>query len=476
IAKADPSHTPAETFCGTTEVDNLSKVEKIEDCDRGSVRFMIGSPVTAGMSLMSPEGNAQVHSGPSPADPDFTQPSNGSFNYSSSTAKPFTGSQQRSTNQRKLSMPSHFPATPRGSESRSSQLTDLLKQSFTPKRGTTARGEFSKGTPAAGSTEPMLSSEFVPWCSRIFVQPILDLIYCKEEVEDFTDRALTLVNPTDWAIFVEQGQRQQAHSEFELFKAVPCDSQLVAARIPSCPTAISLSMLRKCIYTTDGDQIYITRYERTHNNLARKFSCTGGNPFNLDKTSSIIVINEVSREMLLCGSSAGIVRIWDPSFNIHSHEIEGLPQLVTASNPLCDQSRLSVPNQGSHLTLYDWSQETGRLICGGNVRVIRVWDAHYERTVQDISIAVKKGAICVLSGELDRDDLIAAGYRDGVVHVHDVRVPGKDSLVMSFSDLSARIVGVAIRIDSNGNAIVAAGDECGGVCVWEPRMIKVRLE
>ncbi|KIH69119.1 hypothetical protein ANCDUO_00531 [Ancylostoma duodenale] len=320
---------------------------------------------------MSPEGNAQAHPGTSPADPDFTQPSNGGFNYSSSTAKPFTGSQQRSTNQRKLSMPSHFPATPKGSESRSSQLTDLLKQSFTPKRGTTARGEFSKGTPAAGSTEPMLSSEFVPWCSRIFVQPILDLIYCKEEVEDFTDRALTLVNPTDWAIFVEQGQRQQAHSEFELFK------------------------------------------------------------------------------------------IWDPSFNIHSHEIEGLPQLVTASNPLCDQSR--------------WSQDTGRLICGGNVRVIRVWDAHYERTVQDISIAVKKGAICALSGELDRDDLIAAGYRDGVVHVHDVRVPGKDSLVMSFSDLSARVVGVAIRIDSNGNAIVAAGDECGGVCVWEPRMIKVRL-
>lgn len=146
--------------------------------------------------------------------------------------------------------------------------------------------------------------------------------------------------------------------------------------------------------------------------------------------------------------------------------------------------------------VFSWSQETGRLICGGNVRVIRVWDAHYERTVQDISIAVKKGAICALSGELDRDDLIAAGdiifalllyvllifsfkrlgYRDGVVHVHDVRVPGKDFLVMSFSDLSARVVGVAIRIDSNGNAVVAAGDECGGVCVWEPRMVKVRIK
>lgn len=75
---------------------------------------MIGSPVTAGISLISPEGNTHVHSGPSPSDPDLIQPSNGAFNYSSSTAKPFTASQQRSANQRKLSMPSHFPATPRG--------------------------------------------------------------------------------------------------------------------------------------------------------------------------------------------------------------------------------------------------------------------------------------------------------------------------------------------------------------------------
>ncbi|VDK85009.1 unnamed protein product [Cylicostephanus goldi] len=68
-------------------------------------------------------------------------------------------------------------------------------------------------------------------------------------------------------------------------------------------------MLRKCIYSTDGDQIYITRFEKSYTSLARKFSCNGDNPFNTDKTSSLIVINELSREMLLCGSTAGIVRV-----------------------------------------------------------------------------------------------------------------------------------------------------------------------
>lgn len=45
---------------------------------------------------------------------------------------------------------------------------------------------------------------------------------------------------------------------------------------------------------------------------------------------------------------------------------------------------------------------------------------------------------------------------------------------MSFHDLSSRVVGVAIRADYNGKAIVAAADGGGGVCVWEPRMFKVR--
>uniref|UniRef100_A0A8L8JZU0 Raptor_N domain-containing protein n=1 Tax=Heligmosomoides polygyrus TaxID=6339 RepID=A0A8L8JZU0_HELPZ len=243
-----------------------------------------------------------------------------------------------------------------------------------------------------------------------------------------------------------------------LYRAsTPCDTLLVASRVPTSPTVVSFSMLRKSIYTTDGDQIYITRYEKTHNNIAQKFSCNGGNPFN--STTSLIVINEMSREMLLCGSSTGIVRVWDLSYNIHSHEIEDLPQLVTASNPLCDQSRFV-----SFIWRYlSWSQDTGRLVCGGNVRIIRVWDAHYERTAQDIAIGVKKGAVCSLSG-----------YRDGVVNVHDIRVPSKESLIMSFHDLSSRVVGVAIRADYNGKAIVAAADGGGGVCVWEPRMFKVR--
>ncbi|VDM53003.1 unnamed protein product [Angiostrongylus costaricensis] len=399
------------SFDEVTVTDSSSKSMKSSDNEGGGVRFMIGSPVTAGTSVLPSEGNVNLNMLSPCNDADFGTP-NGDFNHHSSVTKPSSSTLQRPSKQvqqRKLSMPSHFPLTPRGSESRS-QLTDMLKQSFTPKRGTTARGQFSMGTPLESSVEPMLGSEFVPWCSRIFVQPILDLIHSKEEVEDFTDRALTLVNPTDWTIFVEQGQKQQAHTEFEVFK---------------------------------------------------------------DKTTSVIVINEMSHEMLLCGSATGIVRVWDLSYNIHSHEIEDIPQLVTASNPLCDQSRLPITNYSGPVTLYDWSQDTGRLVCGGNVRVIRVWDAHYERTSQDIAVAVRKGAVSALSGELDHNDLIAAGYRDGVLNIHDIRVSGKESPVMSFHDLAARIVGVAIRVNTKGTAIVTAADETGSVCVWEPRMFKV---
>uniref|UniRef100_A0A1I7WSS1 WD_REPEATS_REGION domain-containing protein n=1 Tax=Heterorhabditis bacteriophora TaxID=37862 RepID=A0A1I7WSS1_HETBA len=336
----------------------------------------------------------------------------------------------------------------------------------------TARGQFTKtnkdGTeivPAAiSTTEAMLSSEFVPWCSRIFVEPILDLIQREDSVDDFTDRVLTLVNPTDWASFVEEGQRQQADVEFDNLRI-----KLVAARVPRQAVSLCFSLLRKCIYSTDGDYVNITRYEKSENQLVRRFACNGGNPFTTDKTCSLIVINELSREMLMCGSSTGVIRIWDPSFNIHSHDIEDESHMVTASHPLCDQTRLSTDGRNS--TLYDWSQGTGRLICGGNVRVVRIWDAHYERTVQDISI-VKKGAATALSGELDTHHLVAIGFRDGSIHVHDTRLPMKESTIMSLHEQSQRIVGVAIRSDGNNRAILAAGSEDGCICVWEPRMYK----
>ncbi|KAJ1351664.1 hypothetical protein KIN20_007776 [Parelaphostrongylus tenuis] len=239
-----------DTHCGESSfdaTDSSSKIVKSNDSERGGVRFMIGSPVTASGSILPSEGTVNPDNLSPCNDTDFGPP-NGVITHRSSLSKPIPSTLQRPLRpmqQRKLSMPSHFPPSPRGSESRGSQLTEMLKQSFTPKRGTTARGQFSKGTPSPSSVEPMLSSEFVPWCSRIFVEPILDLIHSKEDVEDFTDRALTLVNPTDWAIFVEQGQQQQAHAEFEVFKTVPCDTSLITARVPICPTVVSFSMLRK---------------------------------------------------------------------------------------------------------------------------------------------------------------------------------------------------------------------------------------
>ncbi|VDL63381.1 unnamed protein product [Nippostrongylus brasiliensis] len=294
IPKVDtvvPCHD--STLEDITEADRSPRLLRNSENEGVSVRFVIGSPNAGGSGLPNSESTANVSI--SSNNEGRSASPNGLLGSLSSMSKPSAATLQRPSrpaHQRKLSMPSHFPPTPRGSESRSSQLTDMLKQSFTPKRGTTARGQFSTGTPMVTTTEPLLTSEFVPWCSRIFVQPILDLIHCKEDVEDFTDRALTLVNPTDWAMFVEQAQQQHAHAEFEVFK---------------------------------------------------------------DRTTSLIVINETSREMLLCGSSTGIVRVWDLSYNIHSHEIEDLPQLVTASNPLCDQSRLPVANQGTQaVTLYEY--------------------------------------------------------------------------------------------------------------------------
>lgn len=118
---------------------------------------MIGSPVTAGASLMPPDGTPNANSLSSNTDGELI-PSNGMINHASaSKASTSTLSRPSKTaHQRKLSMPSQFPPAGRGStlassfliegltyllscsgsDSRNSQLTEMLKQSFTPKRGT----------------------------------------------------------------------------------------------------------------------------------------------------------------------------------------------------------------------------------------------------------------------------------------------------------------------------------------------------
>lgn len=66
----------------------------------------------------------------------------------------------------------------------------------------------------------------------------------------------------------------------------------------------------------------------------------------------MLVINELTHELLITGTRNGLIEVWDPMFSEHSHEIQSNPKLITAAYLLSDLPRISSSNRKNNHTLY----------------------------------------------------------------------------------------------------------------------------
>lgn len=121
-------------------------------------------------------------------------------------------------------------------------------------------------------------------------------------------------------------------------------------------------------------------------------------------------------ELLLTGSRNGLLKVWDPTFSEHSHDILATPKLITAAYLLNDLPRMNISKRPNE-TVYKWDQSCGKLVCSGNVRVCRVWDAWAEKSILDIALLKSKSLFnpmshltTCLAADLS-GDLIACGMR-----------------------------------------------------------------
>lgn len=56
-----------------------------------------------------------------------------------------------------------------------------------------------------------------------------------------------------------------------------------------------------------------------------------------------------------------------------------------------------------------WNQRCGLMAVSGNVKVCRLWDAHAEKTIQEIQIGAKNCAVTKLSLDNSGSNLLAVG-------------------------------------------------------------------
>ncbi|CDG24142.1 Raptor N-terminal CASPase-like domain-containing protein [Caenorhabditis elegans] len=422
---------------------------------------------------------------------------------------------------------------------RKSDIMDAALMEFTPRRTKAVPGDFAvkeeSKTLRTVIENPIVSTQFVAWCSKVFVEPILHVITLDEEKsedwehededefmpEQFREKikdiqkqdrkmheekrardkkegkkeksqedvVVTTTTISDWAIHAMEGMLQSADIEGRDFQSCKYDECLWRVKLTHPARSLTTSKLRRCMYASDGRLMTIIRQD-TDTRSFRRFDLTASNPFCPSYVSQLILINDMSREMVIACSTNGVVRIWDPYFLGWCDDYEKPPELVSASFPLESQMKIS---DETNRCLFDWNQQNGKLLCTGT-RSVRIWDAHCEKVCHDVMYSpgskqqTGPGAKLntntlptAMSGNLDEEgNMVAVGYADGRVDYFDMRMANPKAarcnlapvnMSKQFNDRPPGIMHLRVNRQGFGTELFA-GSQDGSIYKLQLRMFK----
>ncbi|OUM63449.1 hypothetical protein PIROE2DRAFT_43380 [Piromyces sp. E2] len=205
-----------------------------------------------------------------------------------------------------------------------------------------------------------------------------------------------------------------------------------------------------------NDKDIISLWNHEKNEIINTFSNL--NPIG-SKITSLKFINEDDVTLIMAGSNDGVVRLFR-----HIDEPSEL-EIVSGWRALSD---VMPTNKISRLIL-DWQQFTGSLLCSGDVRVIRIWDAQHELCMQEIPTKSNSCVTCLTSDNVT-GNLIVAGFGDGMLKLYDRRSPSRESMLATFAEHSASIVNA--YLGRGGTQDLITGSSGGDIKFWDLRVPK----
>lgn len=223
----------------------------------------------------------------------------------------------------------------------------------------------------------------------------------------------------------------------------------------SQPTHMTFAQFEPHLAVVD-DQDGVTIWDWSTNKKLNRFC--NMNPVHT-KITQAKFLNEDDVPLLLTGSSEGVVRIY------RHYESEHSIELVSAWRALTNL----LPVEKSSGLITDWQQSRGTLLVGGDVRIIRVWDASRELCVADIP-ARSGSPITSLTSDQVAGQIVVAGFGDGAVRVYDRRLDPHDSMVQSWRSHQSWVLNA--RMQRGGARELVSGSIDGTVCLWDIRLSK----
>lgn len=294
-------------------------------------------------------------------------------------------------------------------------------------------------------TELPLSSGFFEWSCEYFQEPQMSP---SESDEPGSERYVERM----W----RKGRNERIIAETQLEKDLAArgnwNTQIGFLNNVTQPIKLAYSQFERHLVAVD-DRDGVTVWDWAESTKLNRFC--NSNPYRT-KITEAKFLNEDDHPMLLTGSSEGVVRLY------RHYQCPKNIELACAWRVLSD---LVPANKNSGL-IAEWQQSRGSLLVGGDVRVIRLWDATRELCVADIPARSGSPVTSLTSDQLS-GNMVIAGFGDGAVRVYDRRLDPRESLVRTWKNHDSWVVNT--HMQRGGSRELVSGSTDGKVNLWDIR-------
>ncbi|KAK9448129.1 raptor N-terminal caspase like domain-containing protein [Limtongia smithiae] len=218
------------------------------------------------------------------------------------------------------------------------------------------------------------------------------------------------------------------------------------------PTKIVMAQFEPHLVAVD-DRDGVTVWNWQENQKLMRFC--NENPVGT-KITEVKFLNEDDIPVLMTGAGDGVIRLY------RNYESEEKLQLICAWRALTDM----LPANRSSGLVADWQQGRGTMLVGGDVKVVRLWDAPREYCVSDIP-ARSGSPITSLTSDQVAGHIFVAGFGDGALRVYDRRIDPHNAMVKVWKYHKSWVLNV--HMQRGGARELASGSVDGKVHLWDLR-------
>lgn len=298
-----------------------------------------------------------------------------------------------------------------------------------------------------------LESSFLDYCTEYFQEPQMK----KPETEEVGSVAY---NARIWCRNRNESIIQETQKQKMLALYGNWSKRMITLDNKTQPKLLRFAQFENHLTIAD-DRDTISVFDWRNNRLLSRFS--NDNPFGT-KISDAKYINEDDQSLLMTSSSDGIVKIYK------NYSQSDNVETIAAWRGLTEM--LLTPR--SNGLILDWQQLRGSLLATGDVKIIRIWDAHTETVEVDIPAKTSSLVTSLTSDQL-AGNIFVTGFADGTLRVYDRRIDPRDSMIRRWRSNASNTANLQnsyinnVHMQRGGYRELVSGAANGVVELWDIR-------